>query len=116
MFNYSLVAGVLLYFLMVQLLAKGIIKPVAAGVLVTVGSVGFSWLLRALTYHAYKIPLSQLLTLLDIVAAVLTLVITIIVFSKMVENEESYTAWLLYGAAGAIGAFYIMPSILGLFT
>ncbi len=114
MLDYSLIAGILLYFLMVQLLAKGIIKPVAAGVLVTVGSFGFSWLLRAMNYHAYKIPLSQLLNLLDIIAVVLTLIITIVTFSKMIENEKSYTAWLFYGTAGAVGAFYITPSILGL--
>ncbi len=110
--DYTLIAGILLYILAVRALAAGRIKATSAAIIVVGGYFGLSCIVKGIIFHGYNIPLWQLFTLPVIMAVLLQFVTTLLVFAKMQhDGDDSYGAWLGWGAFGFVMIFFAIPFI-----
>lgn len=114
MIDYILIAGILLYFVAIRWLSKGLFGPVAASVLVTVGLFGLTWTIRAINMSIYGTTFLQTFGLEDVLSAALTFTLLVFVFRKIQRHDNSYTTYIVLGISGAVGAFYILPVLLRL--
>ena len=109
--SYTLIAGLLLYFLVVNMSASLRIKPLTASLIVVLGYFGVSSFIRGIMLVAYDAPLWQLFGVVPLATVALQGVIALFVFRKLDDSDDSYVSWLLWGTLGAVGIFYIAPAV-----
>ncbi len=114
MLNYTLIAGILLYLLMVRVATNTKISYVAASLTVVLGYFAISTGVQLIMLSAYGAPLNQLLGLAPSITLVLQLAAALLTFYSLERNEETYIAWLAWGGAGAFLIFFAAPYIAGL--
>lgn len=112
MIDYTLMAGILLYIVALRWLASGFVGPVAASAIVTIGSFGFSWIIRAISFAIYGSSFWQLLGPADILAAIFTFALLVVVFREIHKRDDSYTAYAVLGIGSAVAVFYVLPALL----
>lgn len=111
MVNYSLIAGLLLYFLVVKMSASMRIKPLTASLIVVLGYFGLSSFIQGIILVAYDAPLGQLFGVVPLTTVALQFVVALLAFHKLDSSDDSYVAWLLWGTLGAVGIFYVAPAV-----
>ena len=109
MFDYSLMFGLLLYFFVVKLMAKSIVQPQLATIIVVLGYFIFGLVTRGIYILSTGSAISDIISFQSIIAIVLQYLIVFFVFFKMSLNEESYVEWVLWGAIGCIALFFVFP-------
>jgi xanthosine utilization system XapX-like protein len=111
--DYTLIAGLLLYFLMVRLSVSSSVKPITATLVSILGYFIFSTIVDAIMYASYKdIALSEaLFGLIPIVTVILQFVAALLVFTKLDRAEDFITSWFVWGIAGCVFIFFIIPSV-----
>ncbi|HCH33964.1 MAG: hypothetical protein UY35_C0019G0009 [Candidatus Saccharibacteria bacterium GW2011_GWC2_48_9] len=109
--NYTLIAGLLLYFLVVNMSASLRIKPLTASLIVVLSYFAVSSFIQGIILIAYDAPLWQLFGVAPLATVALQGIIALFVFHKLDNSDDSYVAWLLWGMLGAVGIFYIAPAI-----
>lgn len=110
---YVLIASIALYALMVRSSSSRNINPVFSAVIV----VTLPFVLAKVIWYIYltgnDLPLWQLVSLSDIFVVLAQLVVAFVVFYKL-QNDDSIEAWLLWGAMGFIGIYFIVPYLIRL--
>lgn len=111
--DYTLIAGLLLYFLMVKLSVSSSVKPIAAALVSVLGYFIFSTIVDAIVYSSYRdLVLTQaLFGLIPIATVILQFAAALLVFTKLDRAEDSITSWFAWGVAGCALIFFIIPSI-----
>lgn len=112
MSGYSLLAGVLLYFFLLRELDAGWLNPKKAAALLVAGQYGVMIAVLWITYSSKGIPvLSNVLTSVFIVPALLQFLAGVGIFYKIEDSGDSYMSYLGWGAAGLVLIFFIIPMI-----
>lgn len=109
--NYTLLAGILLYFFMLRQLDESYLTPVKAAGVVIGGYVGLSLVLKAIWLLGYHAPLWQLLSPSLFITALLQFVMLVVIFDKAENTGDSYMAYIGWGGLGLAVVFFIVPLI-----
>ena len=111
---YILMAGLLLYFIAVRMVALSKMSAITASCLVVIGYFMLTTLVGVINYSAYDVPLSQLFGVAQFITVLIQFIIAFVVFSKIQVDDDSYTAPLIFGAMGCIGIFFVIPSVVAM--
>ena len=110
--DYTLIAGLALYFITVKAMASANLKPPNATLIVALGYFAVSTITKAIMLSGYDdAPLWQLVSWVPLSTLCLQLVIGFIAFKKLEDSDDSYGAWLFWGILGSVGIFFIAPFI-----
>lgn len=86
--------------------------PLKAAVILIVGYYFLSSIIMSIEYYARGVPiLPNLLDPLLVFTALVQFIVTLVVFYKVDEDEDSYMSFILWGAAGMVLIFFVAPSI-----
>ena len=69
------------------------------------------WYIYLVGYH---LPLSQLVTVSDVIILVLQLVVAFSVFYKLQREDDTFGLWFMWGACGCIVIYFVVPYIVRL--
>lgn len=72
-------------------------------------------LYQAIILSIHHAPLSQLVSLADIVITLLQIPAAVLVVALLRRNEESVSAWLGYSVLGGVLSYMLLPYMVGLF-
>ncbi len=111
MVDYTFIAGIALYFLMIKVSASTRIRPITASLVVVLSYFSLHAFVQGIVLSAYNAPLWQLFGLVPLSTALLQLGVAFIVFYKLDQSNDSYGSWLAWGALGCIGIFFVAPII-----
>ena len=99
--SYTLIAGLLLYFLVVNMSASLRIKPLTASLIVVLGYFGVSSFIRGIMLVAYDAPLWQLFGVVPLTTVALQGIIALFAFANstiaMIHMSHGYSGarWVL---------------------
>lgn len=108
--DYTLIVGVLLYFLAVKSLTTSL-KPLSASLIVVLGYFTLSTTVHGIILSSYNVSLWQLFGLVPLSILALQFIVAMFTFAKLKNSEDSYTSYLLLGAGGCVTVFFIVPYI-----
>lgn len=111
MMDYTLIAGLLLYFLTIKIMANDSLRPLSAALIVTLGYFIVSTILQGIILSAYNAPLWQLFSWVPISTLVLQFSIALLSFFKIYNSDDSYGSWILWSIVGCLGIFIVAPHI-----
>lgn len=107
MINYVGLAIFVLYFMVLRMMAGGKIEPVSGALVVVVGGFVIAAVPRAIILGSVSAAVGWI----DIVTMLAQLVLALVVFRKLQDYEESLTAWIVLGLAGAYLILVAAPSL-----
>jgi|GEM_PF-2487694 len=111
MIDYTLIAGLLLYFVVIKLTASTNIRPLTSSVIVVLGYFAIITGTKAIILSAYDAPLWQLFGIVPIATLILQFIVAFITFLKIDQDADSLSSPIIWGAFGCIGIFFIVPAI-----
>lgn len=108
--GYVFIAGILLYLTVVRMLGSKYLSPLKAAGIVVGGYFVLSTALQAALLLAFGEPLSQLYSMEVLATIALQYILAAGVFYMIIANEDSYMAYLGFGAAGLVLIFFVAPA------
>lgn len=69
------------------------------------------WYIYLVGYH---LPLSQLVTVSDVIVLILQLVVAFGIFYKLQQEDDTIGSWFAWGACGCIAIYFVVPYIVRL--
>lgn len=111
MIDYVLIAGLLLYFVVMKLTVYTNIRPLTSSLIVTLGYFVIITMTKIIMLSAYDAPLWQLFGIVPITTLILQFTIAFITFLKIDEDTDSFGSSIAWGALGCIGIFFIIPLV-----
>lgn len=111
MIDYSLIAGILLYFLVVKGVTSAGVRPLAASLITVLGYFALVSFIKWVILSAYGAPLGQLFGLVPLATLVVQFGVALLTF-YMLDRADSYGALLIWGAVGCVGIFFIAPFVI----
>lgn len=109
--GYLLIAGILFYLSLVRVLDSKHLTPLKAAGIVVGGYFVVSTIIQGGMLVALGEPLTNLYGPIAIVTVLLQYIFATVVFYMISANEDSYMAYLGFGAAGLALIFFIAPAI-----
>lgn len=110
--DYTLIAGLALYFMTVKAMASTKLKPLSATLVVVFGYFSVSTITKAIVLGGYDgAPLWQLVSWVPLSTLCLQLILGLIVFKKLSDSDDSFGAWLFWGIFGSVIIFFVAPFI-----
>lgn len=109
--NYTLLAGILLYFLILRQLDASYMNPIKAAAIVVGGYVGLSLVIKTIWLLGYHASLWQLVSLSLFVTALAQFVVLVFIFDKAEDTGDSYMAYIGWGGLGLAIAFFVVPAV-----
>ncbi len=109
--TYSLIAGILLYFLAVKLVVSEQLSARGASLLAVAGSFVVWAIEQAILSAASDTSFVQLLSFALIVKIVLQFAVAYVIFYAIIRGGESYFAWVGWSLFGFILIFLVVPRI-----
>jgi len=110
---YVLIASIALYALMVRISSSRVINPIFSAIIV----VTLPFMLAKAIWYIYLVdndlPLWQLVSWSDALLVLVQLIVAFVVFYKL-QNDDSIETWLLWGAMGLVGIYFIVPYLVRL--
>ncbi len=106
--DYTLAAGILLYFIVIRMVVSTRLNVLAACLIVVLGYLGLGVVIDTIT-GGFDGAIAALAGLGSIVLVILQFIVALFSFYKMQENDESYSAWIGWGVAGCLGIFFVAP-------
>lgn len=107
--DYVFIAGIIFYFVVARAVAQQTIGFIAASVAFVFSYFLLTTIVGAINLLAYSAPISQLFGFVPIVTVIAQFLVILMCFYKMQANDEAYVEQLIWGAAGCIGMFFVIP-------
>ena len=96
---------------MLRMLGSKYLNPVKAAAIVILGYHAFQLILTIFVEMARGYPIDYLFGFGLVVTIVLQMAFAVVIFYKIQADEDSYMAYLGWGALGLVLIFYVAPEI-----
>ena len=106
---YVLVFGIGVYVLAVRASSNRNFSPVKAAFLVVLLPFIFAKILWYIYLTGYRLPLTQLISVSDVVITIIQLVYAYFVFRRIEQAEDSIESWFIWGGLGLVGIYFAIP-------
>lgn len=111
-FDYTLLAGLALYFIVIKIAASTNLKPLISASIVVLSYFTLSTIVKAIILSGYgDAPMWQLFSWVPLSTLAIQFVIALVVFMKLDGIDDAYGYWVLWGTVGFIGIFFLAPFI-----
>jgi hypothetical protein len=111
--GYVVIAGVLLYLLLIREADAWGIRPKKAAAILILGYYLLLIIVRVIGYSLQEVSvLSNLLSPLLFFTAIVQYGVALFIFKKVEESGDEYLSYTLWGGAGLALLFFIVPRIL----